>query len=93
MVDAEGIEPSTCRLRADDCDPECLCFQWNTEDSIAQNGALSALIWTKFWTKLPQGDDLTKYRVPSGSFYLIVDELGDRRNELSSRRPCLFDNL
>ena len=57
LVDAVGIEPTTCRLRADDQGPEHLCFQWNTEDNLVQNGALSAFVWTKLWTKPPRADD------------------------------------
>jgi len=81
MVDAVGIEPTTCRLRADDQGPEYLCFQWSTEDNLVRNGALSALVWTKFWSKPPQPMTKPKNRVPPGSFYLIVEksaQFGDR---------------
>ena len=46
---------------------------------MVQNGALSALAWTKFGTKPPRADDLTKKPNSPGSFYLIVDESDNRK--------------
>jgi hypothetical protein len=55
----------------------------------AQNGVLSALVWTKFWTKPPQPYDLNPNRIPPGSFYLIVDELDGRgMNSVSPTHSC-----
>jgi hypothetical protein len=48
---------------------------------LVRNGALSALVWTKFWSKPPQPMTKPKNRVPPGSFYLIVEksaQFGDR---------------
>jgi hypothetical protein len=50
MVDAEEIEPSTCRLTADVYISEYVFYQRSREDNSGVFGALSARNWTKFWT-------------------------------------------
>ena len=46
-------------------------FSMEYEDNLVQNGALSALVWTKFWTKPPLADDLTEN--PNSARFLLPD--------------------